>query len=247
MGDHSKTSEEEKEEIEETPTNTLILTDFTAEELEDESIIELLFGEVKRNTPSDEIIKFIKLPKFNRILMIFENRESSKTLYEILKSLQFNVSFSVRDNSISTKEFLLKLPSSGTKYVISPPPSPPSGWISTEEQKPDTRVIHNPHELHNLLFEKLGDRIVERFGKVPGEDSTKLDDDTHETEADADADADEEDDDDFDEKNGRLKVPKVLIGRANGNPIILLEAAKDTTNNGERKSVNTFKTQMPPI
>ncbi|ANZ76374.1 BA75_04227T0 [Komagataella pastoris] len=155
--------------MQEVPTNTIILTGFEPGKLQDdELIVSHLKNLVKKVTPPFETIKIIKLPKFQRVFLIFEEITSSIAAYDYLTTelSSLTVGYSIRSNFISTQEFL-QLPDQGTRFVISPPSSPPPEWDHYDkvEGGPDMREIHSPDELRGLLFRKLGDRITHYDGE----------------------------------------------------------------------------------
>lgn len=156
------------------PTNTLILTGFSESEISDKEIIQSLQDQIIKHTPSLETIKFSILKSFKRILIVFERIDSSATLYKILKEAQFKVGFSSQNNyddfvltpegyKFDTREYL-NLPSHGNTFIISPPPSPPNGWVSGSEEAPDNRAIYSPEELGELLYKRVeGDKLQKLF------------------------------------------------------------------------------------
>lgn len=164
------------------PTNTLILTGFSPEELLDKDIIQSLQKQIIDNTPGDETIQFSILKLFKRILIVFEKIESSERLYKILKECGFGVGFSSQNNyddfiltpdgyKFDTREYL-HLPSHGTTFIISPPPSPPPGWISTFEEPPEKRSIYSPEQLSELLYKRVEDGKIQKLFNVIEEGDT---------------------------------------------------------------------------
>lgn len=156
-----------------TPTNTLIIVGLSPSDLDDAQLMDSLCSAVKEHTPREQIVTFTKLKKFKRLVMVFETVESATALYKILATAKFDVDFSPHSNKMSVNEFLA-LPDEGTRFVISPPPSPPSGWVSRPEEGPDTRKIHSPHELSHLLFQRLGDRVETYAGDSIDSPKSKL-------------------------------------------------------------------------
>ncbi|ODV61032.1 Rcn1p ASCRUDRAFT_25573, partial [Ascoidea rubescens DSM 1968] len=151
-------------------TNTLILTGFSREEIEDDELIGFLQQQIIDNSPNDELLKFTVLKSLQRILIFFEEIDTASLLYKILKKCDFKVYYSPTNNYdelfvdpknpssyYNNLDEYLRLPNTGTQFIISPPPSPPPGWVHRNEDDPNHEIINNPEELKDLLFQRLDD------------------------------------------------------------------------------------------
>ncbi|GMM37248.1 hypothetical protein DASC09_045730 [Saccharomycopsis crataegensis] len=230
------------------PTNTLILTGFTEDELLDTELIKSLQNQIINHTSASETIQFSILKSFKRIIMVFERLESSQRVYGILKSAGFKVGYASQNNyddfimtddgyKFDTREYL-HLPSHGTTFIISPPPSPPPGWVSMPEEAPEQRSIYSPEELRELLYKRVDDGKIQRLFDDAGEEC--------EPQETADDKVVHDDDDD----DHRVVDQKVLL-QSEGltSPIIVLEAPENeelSLWNVHSQHKKPTKVSMPP-
>lgn len=218
------------------PTNTLIITKLAAETVRDPADI------IKHLAPEKHVVELVALPKFDRVLLICENKEVSQRMLDLVlqKWPTASISYSIKDNSFSpelqaqlmqqngadfeeadTMEYL-ELPSeSGSRrFLISPPLSPPPEWDhwNRAEEGPNDKPFHSPEELSHLLWERLGG--------VSGSTVRKY----------------EEEDNEVD----YISKPAILFQDINnGVPAIMLDSVKNgSVNDSNPKTI--AKTAMPP-
>lgn len=145
-------------------TNTLIITQVPDELLK---CPKLLIEFLSKHEKNCELISLIK---FGRILLICKDNVISQQVLHLLRTSepwsQFYTTYSIQDNEFAAEIEVeqqidyLELPSEeGSKrFLISPPLSPPPEWEhwSKVEDGPNKQTMHNPQELSDLLWERLG-------------------------------------------------------------------------------------------
>lgn len=119
--------------------------------------------ELALTTPPGDNYRLIPLPSFRKMLIMCQNHAVSQQVFGAIQRHGPHVAYTPRDNNVdgltgtSSKDFL-ELPPEllHTRFLISPPPSPPVDWdYDVVEEGPNTQRFHDIHELLHLLFERL--------------------------------------------------------------------------------------------
>ncbi|KAK2758285.1 hypothetical protein FQN54_004131 [Arachnomyces sp. PD_36] len=138
------------------PSNTLLITNLNDLKLFQPASLAEIRSQINAITPLNS---FSPLPSFRRIVCSFASIDSAIQIRQILesnnahsilginniKSLQtcriyFGEHTPVEDASESRKRKLLEAPQSQKLFFISPPPSPPHGWVMRNEEEPNKQV-----------------------------------------------------------------------------------------------------------
>ncbi|KAJ3415646.1 hypothetical protein HDV05_004522 [Chytridiales sp. JEL 0842] len=126
-----------------TPTNTLILTNLTPPDFEDNGkIIRELLG------PFGRVLRLTLLKSFNRILAVFESCEDAdmakRSLHkERVGGREWRVYFGEHTDlnllqpNPNPQPLLLQVPATEKNFLLSPPGSPPVGWVQGREEGPN--------------------------------------------------------------------------------------------------------------
>lgn len=158
------------------PSNTLILSGFsrsdfpakscpTNEDVESAASQEdsCLTDDIRQLISSSNDIPIVhwgNLKSFGRVIVVFQSVQDAARAHSVLRA-----SSSLSDGPYSnikthfgkhtplyeagSDDPHLKLPDQGRLFFISPPPSPPAGWISQLESAPNTETFHS--DLHQAL------------------------------------------------------------------------------------------------
>lgn len=153
------------------PSNTLILTGFDRDDFpskvnnngvkQAEPTKECLTASVRRFLESEHslhIVHWAELKSFGRVLIVFPSAPIASTARDLLHSVGTLFGKSIRAAFTHPTPLYnecgqqyLELPSPGRLFFISPPPSPPAGWVSTMEEEPNTETFHT--DLHEALLD----------------------------------------------------------------------------------------------
>ncbi|KAI3662300.1 hypothetical protein MP638_001497 [Amoeboaphelidium occidentale] len=136
-------------------TNTLCVTNIPSECLLDDHFKECLLAEFSRY---GDICHVAWLPSFRRCLIVYEYDKSARDARMHLngKELQGTVlkiffgSPTVVHNLYDSTDSLLQLPEHEKMFLISPPVSPPVGWVQAKEEQPNT-YAHGHLEIDRLV------------------------------------------------------------------------------------------------
>lgn len=97
----------------------------------------------------DDIYTFSPLPSFSRIIITFHNVDSAiavrsalsgETFFDSRIRVYFGEPTHIAELEKTREERQLRVPKSEKQFFISPPPSPPHGWESKEEDPPNKDV-----------------------------------------------------------------------------------------------------------
>lgn len=136
-------------------TNTLILAGIPLERLEDNQYIVPLQHEIIANIPNTDLVQFIILKTFKRILIIFNNKQSSIKVYDHFKTTHddFTTGYSLHDySSFDINDNYLELPDNSRMFLISPPASPPIDFNYDQvEEEPNRLQIYTHEELQEIM------------------------------------------------------------------------------------------------
>lgn len=145
-------------------SNTLVLTgfdksDFIADDInKSQSFVEQLRSEIATHV---NIVHWAPLKSFCRAIVVLESNESASFIKQLINekklsnatfskvSSYFTQSSSDPSQNIQTH---LQPPKAGRLFLISPPVSPPSGWISRLEDPPH---VHDASNFAMALTEAL--------------------------------------------------------------------------------------------
>ncbi|GME69710.1 unnamed protein product [[Candida] boidinii] len=85
-------------------SNTIIVTDpliFTHDENNNgNELLEELISNLKLNFPQHELVKFFRLKRFKRLMIVFENLTTASNIYKILVDHEIQCGFALRDTDI---------------------------------------------------------------------------------------------------------------------------------------------------
>lgn len=154
-------------------TNTLILAGISLENLDDNIYINTLQQEIIANIPNTDLVQFVILKTFKRILIIFNNKASSVQVYEHFKSTRkdFKAGYSLHDySSFDIKDNYLELPDNSRMFLISPPASPPIDFNYDQvEEEPNKLQIYTHEELKEIFLKnnsELEDLVSQNLKKT---------------------------------------------------------------------------------
>lgn len=135
-------------------TNTLILSGFANGKLDDKNYIDCLQRKIVSNALNTDTVQFIILKSLKRIILIFDNLESSVKLYQVLREdKSFITGKSIHNYNNNIQDNYLKLPNNSRMFLISPPASPPPDFnYDQEEEEPNKLQIYTPEELKESLL-----------------------------------------------------------------------------------------------
>ncbi|KAL4879138.1 Calcipressin-domain-containing protein [Aspergillus karnatakaensis] len=132
------------------PSNTLLITDLNDLYLFQPSSLAQIRAQLESIAPLNS---FSPLPSFRRIVCSFHNEEDAITVRRLLdresllnRPVRTKIYFGEptplldRDESGAIKHKLLEAPQVDKLFFISPPPSPPHGWVSRTEDPPNKEV-----------------------------------------------------------------------------------------------------------
>ncbi|OJD12894.1 hypothetical protein AJ78_06577 [Emergomyces pasteurianus Ep9510] len=130
------------------PSNTLLITHLDDLSLFQPSSLDAIKEQISRITPLNS---FSPLPSLRRIVCSFTSISAAIRIRELLdgeailgKSVRARVYFGentpVEDAEEGRKRNLLEAPKSQKLFFISPPPSPPHGWMMRNEEPPNKEV-----------------------------------------------------------------------------------------------------------
>ncbi|EEH23064.1 hypothetical protein PABG_05275 [Paracoccidioides brasiliensis Pb03] len=130
------------------PSNTLLITDLHDLSLFQPSSLDAIKAQISRITPLNS---FSPLPSLRRIVCSFTSIDAAVRIRQVLdgeailgKSVRARVYFGentpVEDAESGRKRNLLEAPKFQKQFFISPPPSPPHGWMMRNEEPPNKEV-----------------------------------------------------------------------------------------------------------
>ena len=138
------------------PSNTLLITELNDLKLFQPASLDSIRAQITAITPLNS---FSPLPSLRRIVCSFPSTEAAIQIRQILegehaasilgngntKSLAtrrvyFGEHTPVEDATEGRKRKLLEAPQSQKLFFISPPPSPPHGWVMRNEEEPNKEV-----------------------------------------------------------------------------------------------------------
>ncbi|EEQ87604.2 hypothetical protein RJZ56_004332 [Blastomyces dermatitidis] len=130
------------------PSNTLLITDLHDLSLFQPSSLDAIKAQISRITPLNS---FSPLPSLRRIVCSFTSIAAAIRIRQLLdgeailgKNVRARVYFGentpVEDAEEGRRRNLLEAPKSQKLFFISPPPSPPHGWMMRNEDPPNKEV-----------------------------------------------------------------------------------------------------------
>ncbi|KAF7186835.1 Calcipressin-like protein [Pseudocercospora fuligena] len=123
------------------PSNTLLITNLESLEIFTASNLESIRAAINQHA---QIHTFSPLKSFRRIIVSFYTTEDAVNIRQVLDGEtvlghRVRVYFG-KDTKINVEDQHLQAPESGKLFFISPPPSPPVGWESRNEDPPNKQV-----------------------------------------------------------------------------------------------------------
>lgn len=123
------------------PSNTLLITNLESLEIFSAPNLESIRAAINQHA---QIHTFSPLKSFRRIIASFYSVEDAINIRQVLDGetvlgSRVRVYFG-KDTKINVEDQHLQAPESGKLFFISPPPSPPVGWESREEDPPNKEV-----------------------------------------------------------------------------------------------------------
>lgn len=170
------------------PSNTLILSGFSRSDFPAKAAFSSESNGIAPSTsPADlcltselrallsdanniPIVHWGNLKSFGRVIVVFQSAQDAMKARLVLQTKEYTNLKAHFDKhtpifEIESEDNHLKLPDKGRLFFISPPPSPPAGWVSQPEASPNTETFHSDlsHALLNLShadssIESLGDK-----------------------------------------------------------------------------------------
>ncbi|PGH05199.1 hypothetical protein GX51_03098 [Blastomyces parvus] len=130
------------------PSNTLLITDLHDLSLFQPASLDAIKAQISRITPLNS---FSPLPSLRRIVCSFTSIPAAVRIRQLLdgeailgKNVRARVYFGentpVEDAEEGRRRNLLEAPKSQKLFFISPPPSPPHGWMMRNEDPPNKEV-----------------------------------------------------------------------------------------------------------
>src|SRR5436190_8280818 len=130
------------------PSNTLLITDLNDLSLFQPASISAIKARITAITPLNS---FSPLPSFRRIVCSFHSTDAATRIRQFLdggailgRNVRAKVYFGehtvVEDLEEGRKRNLLEAPHAQKLFFISPPPSPPHGWMMRHEEPPNKDV-----------------------------------------------------------------------------------------------------------
>lgn len=112
------------------------------------------------------IVHWGNLRSFGRVVAVFQNAQEATQAKLVIQSLEATSGKSLKAYydkhtplyEVESEDNHLRLPDQGRLFFISPPPSPPAGWISQPESAPNTETFHA--DLHEALLGLGGESDV---------------------------------------------------------------------------------------
>jgi len=143
-------------------TNTLILAGIPEDKLDDDQYINELQQEIIENIPNTDLVQFIILKTFKRILIIFNNKKSISKVFKFMKLKHddvFTIGYSLNDySSFDINDNYLELPDNSRMFLISPPASPPIDFNYDQvEEEPNKLQIYTHEELNEIFKKNNGE------------------------------------------------------------------------------------------
>ena len=119
-----------------------------------------LTSEIQRlisETNGIPIVHWGNLKSFGRVIIVFQNVQDAAQARSIIQSSSTSPDKPIKAYfdkhtplyEVDSEDSHLKLPDQGRLFFISPPPSPPAGWVSHPESSPNTETFHS--DLHEAL------------------------------------------------------------------------------------------------
>lgn len=163
------------------PSNTIILTgfdrsDFPAKSLPNEEETPFpsssddtsLSSEIRhllQDTNEIPIVHWGNLKSFGRVIVVFQTVQDAAQAKQIIqaseqllggpdKTIKAQFDKHTPLYEYENEDNHLRLPDQGRLFFISPPPSPPAGWVSIPEASPNTETFHS--DLHEALSSLTG-------------------------------------------------------------------------------------------
>lgn len=139
------------------PTNTVVICRLPRE------LIENVPEIVSTPTPLEGLAQFAQIKFMRRVLAVFNTPASARAALPLIEARiqahpqckSAHVGFSVNDfKNMNPSDEHLALPDSGKLLFVSPPPSPPAGWVDQLEEKPNEQV-HYEQEFNDRLYNAL--------------------------------------------------------------------------------------------
>ncbi|KAE8376455.1 Calcipressin-domain-containing protein [Aspergillus bertholletiae] len=129
------------------PTNTLIITELSNILLFQPASLATLRAQIESIAPLNS---FSPLPSLRRLLCSFYTEEDALRVRKLLDGqllehsvrprVYFGEPTPILDEEESRRPKLLEAPHAGKLFFISPPPSPPHGWVMRNEEPPNKEV-----------------------------------------------------------------------------------------------------------
>lgn len=149
------------------PTNTLIITDLNDLLLFQPDSLAAIRAHLESIAPLNS---FSPLPSLRRILCSFHSEQDALNIRKLLDGtsllgltsarakIYFGEPTPILDEQEALRPKLLEAPQLDKLFFISPPPSPPHGWVMRNEDPPNKEVHASDlaHALANLKTEQSG-------------------------------------------------------------------------------------------
>ncbi|KAH3666844.1 hypothetical protein OGAPHI_003293 [Ogataea philodendri] len=144
-------------------TNTVVVTDKHLLDERNKDLLAEFETTVRESVPSGESVSVSVLRSLRRVVLIFDQIDTAKKVYEALQSQGISATYSLRNTSVvdsdATAAGGLLMPPERRIELQSPPPSPYLGYTQEPEEPPELITMTEPESFSHLLYQPTQDDL----------------------------------------------------------------------------------------